>query len=96
MNLLTVSQMETGDLQVFPEEVTLQTLVFLAEAMVSNDSGAMHLAGAVGAKVVAIFGASNERRTSPLRSSAEAPEPAIIVVMGAIVILIVIRAVRHR
>lgn len=27
MNLLTVSQMETGDLQVFPDEVTLQTLV---------------------------------------------------------------------
>lgn len=49
-----------------------------ARAVVSNDSGAMHLAGAVGAKVVAIFGASNERRTSPLRSSAEAPEPAII------------------
>jgi len=49
-----------------------------ARAVVSNDSGAMHLAGAVGARVVAIFGASNERRTSPLRSSAEAPEPAII------------------
>jgi heptosyltransferase II len=49
-----------------------------ARAVVSNDSGAMHLAGAVGAKVVAIFGASNERRTSPLRSSANAPEPAII------------------
>lgn len=27
MNLLTVSQMETGDLQVFPDELTLQTLV---------------------------------------------------------------------
>ena len=27
MNLLTVSQMETGDLQIFPDEVTLQTLV---------------------------------------------------------------------
>src|SRR5688500_9444827 len=49
-----------------------------ARAVVSNDSGAMHLAGAVGAKVVAIFGATNERRTSPLRSSPQAPEPAII------------------
>ena len=49
-----------------------------ARAVVSNDSGAMHLAGAVGARVVAIFGATNERRTSPLRSSAGAPEPAII------------------
>ena len=49
-----------------------------ARAVVSNDSGAMHLAGAVGVKVVAVFGATNERRTSPLRSSAQAPEPAII------------------
>lgn len=49
-----------------------------ARAVVSNDSGAMHLAGAVGARVVAIFGATNERRTSPLRSSAGAPEPAIV------------------
>lgn len=49
-----------------------------ARAVVSNDSGAMHLAGAVGTKVVAIFGASNERRTSPLRAGAESPEPRIM------------------
>jgi heptosyltransferase II len=49
-----------------------------ARAVVSNDSGAMHLAGAVGAKVVAIFGASNERRTAPLRAHAESPEPRIV------------------
>lgn len=57
---------------------TLAGVLSRARAVVSNDSGAMHLAGAVGAKVVAVFGATNERRTSPLRASAQAPEPAII------------------
>jgi heptosyltransferase-2 len=50
----------------------------LARAVVSNDSGAMHLAGAVGTKVVAIFGATNETRTSPLSAGVDAPRPAII------------------
>ncbi len=31
----------------------------------SNDSGAMHLAGAVGAKLVALFGPTIERETAP-------------------------------
>lgn len=35
-------------------------------AFVSNDSGAMHLAAAVGLPVTAIFGPTNERVTSPL------------------------------
>jgi heptosyltransferase II len=35
-------------------------------SFVSNDSGAMHLAAAVGVPVVAIFGPTNERETSPL------------------------------
>ena len=34
-------------------------------AFVSNDSGAMHLAAAVGVPVTAIFGPTNERATSP-------------------------------
>jgi len=33
---------------------------------VSNDSGAMHLAAAVGVPVTAIFGPTDERVTSPL------------------------------
>ena len=49
-----------------------------ARAVVSNDSGAMHLAAAVGARVVAIFGATNEHRTSPLTRGPDAP-PAVIV-----------------
>jgi heptosyltransferase-2 len=56
----------------------LAGLMSRAQAVVSNDSGAMHLAGAVGARVVAIFGATNEHRTSPLRASAESPEPRIV------------------
>lgn len=56
----------------------LAGLLSKARAVVSNDSGAMHLAGAVGARVIAVFGATNEARTSPLRSSAGAPEPAIV------------------
>lgn len=49
-----------------------------ASAVVSNDSGAMHLAGAVGAPVVAVFGATNERRTSPLVNGPDAVPPRIL------------------
>ena len=35
-------------------------------AVVSNDSGAMHVAAAVGTPVVAVFGPTDERATSPL------------------------------
>jgi len=38
----------------------------LAGACVSNDSGAMHLAAAVGVPLAAIFGPTNERETAPL------------------------------
>jgi heptosyltransferase-2 len=47
-------------------------------AVVSNDSGAMHLAAAVGAPVVAVFGATNEHRTSPLTRGPDAPSPVIV------------------
>jgi heptosyltransferase-2 len=49
-----------------------------AGACVSNDSGAMHLAAAVGARVVAVFGATDERRTAPLASRPDAPPPRIV------------------
>jgi heptosyltransferase-2 len=48
---------------------TLQLLagvMSLAAACVSNDSGAMHLAGAVGVPLVALFGPTREHETSPL------------------------------
>ncbi|MGH9350319.1 MAG: glycosyltransferase family 9 protein, partial [Vicinamibacterales bacterium] len=37
-----------------------------ADACVCNDSGAMHLAAAVGTAVVATFGPTNEQATRPL------------------------------
>jgi heptosyltransferase-2 len=48
-------------------------------AFVSNDSGAMHLAAAVGLPVTAIFGSTDERATAPLNSvSAPAPPHEIL------------------
>jgi heptosyltransferase-2 len=38
----------------------------LAAACVSNDSGAMHLAGAVGVPLAALFGPTREQETAPL------------------------------
>lgn len=55
----------------------LAAVLSLARAVVANDSGAMHLAAAVGAPVVAVFGATNEHHTSPLPASLEAPPPRI-------------------
>ena len=57
---------------------SLAALLSVSHAVVANDSGAMHLAGAVGAKVVAVFGATNEARTSPLSSGPGAPAPVIL------------------
>jgi heptosyltransferase-2 len=45
---------------------TLAAVLGLAAACVSNDSGAMHLAGAVGVPLVALFGPTREYETSPL------------------------------
>jgi heptosyltransferase-2 len=44
----------------------LAGVMSLAAACVSNDSGAMHLAGAVGTPLAALFGPTRERETSPL------------------------------
>jgi heptosyltransferase II len=45
---------------------TLVALFAMCIGVVSNDSGAMHLAAASGVPVTAIFGPTNEHRTSPL------------------------------
>lgn len=45
---------------------TLAGVLRLAAACVSNDSGAMHLAGAVGVPLAALFGPTRERETAPL------------------------------
>jgi len=44
----------------------LAAVLALSTTVVSNDSGAIHVAAAVGAPVVGLFGPTNERRTSPL------------------------------
>jgi heptosyltransferase II len=45
---------------------TLLGVLASCDAVLSNDSGAMHLASAVGRPVVAVFGPTNEEATSPL------------------------------
>ena len=57
---------------------TLAGLLASARAVVANDSGAMHLAAAVGVPVTAVFGPTNEQKTSPLQASTESPVPVII------------------
>jgi heptosyltransferase-2 len=57
---------------------TLAGLMMQAHAVVANDSGAMHLAAAVGARLVAVFGPTDDRRTAPLRAGPEAPPPVIL------------------
>ena len=44
----------------------LAAVLSLARVCVSNDSGAMHLAAAVGVPLAALFGPTNEHETSPL------------------------------
>jgi heptosyltransferase-2 len=44
----------------------LAGVMSLASGCLSNDSGAMHLAGAVGVPLIALFGPTRERETTPL------------------------------
>lgn len=48
---------------------TLAGLITHARAVVANDSGAMHLAAAIGVPLAAVFGPTDERKTAP-RSTA--------------------------
>jgi heptosyltransferase-2 len=56
---------------------TLAGVMSLAAACVSNDSGAMHLAGAVGVPLAALFGPTREYETAPLMR-AGAPAEVLI------------------
>jgi heptosyltransferase-2 len=47
----------------------LVAVLAVADACVSNDSGAMHLAAAVGTPVAALFGPTRDRETAPLTRS---------------------------
>jgi lipopolysaccharide heptosyltransferase II len=44
---------------------TLAGLLTCARALVTNDSGAMHLGAAIGVPVTAVFGPTDERLTAP-------------------------------
>lgn len=57
---------------------TLAGILSHAHTVVSNDSGAMHLAAAVGAKVIAVFGPTRETHTYPLQAGADAPAPVLM------------------
>lgn len=57
---------------------TLAGVLSLAEAVVANDSGAMHLAAAAGTKVVAIFGATNEKKTAPLPAAEDSARAMVV------------------
>ena len=52
----------------------LAGLLGIATACVSNDSGAMHLAAAVGTPLVALFGPTREKETAPLTRSGRRAE----------------------
>lgn len=56
----------------------LAAILQASRAAVSNDSGAMHLAAAVGTQVIAVFGPTDERRTSPLRAGPQSPNPVVL------------------
>jgi heptosyltransferase-2 len=58
--------------------VGLAAVLARSRAVVTNDSGAMHLAAAAGARVVAVFGSTNERHTHPLGPGPEGPPPVIV------------------
>ena len=67
-----------ADLSGRTDLAVLTAILSLSAGTVANDSGAMHLAGAVGARLVAIFGPTSARKTAPLRAHAEAPAPVIL------------------
>ena len=62
-------------------ETALRQLIALmaqCRLIVTNDSGPMHLAAALGLPVVAIFGSTNERATGPLSPRARVVKQSVV------------------
>jgi heptosyltransferase-2 len=59
---------------------TLAGVLSLCRACVANDSGAMHLAAAVGVPVVAIFGPTNDRATAPRPPTSDLGPPTSVLI----------------
>jgi heptosyltransferase-2 len=68
----------TIDLSGRTDLATLAGVLARAEAVVANDSGAMHLAAAAGTRVVAVFGATSEKKTAPLASGDDRPAARVV------------------
>lgn len=69
----SVAERMTREAVVVAGETTLrQSMALMAECrlIVSNDSGPMHVAAALGLPVVAVFGSTSNRRTGPLSARA--------------------------
>ncbi len=60
----------------------LMGVMATGRACVSNDSGAMHLAAAIGVPVTAIFGSTNERGTAPLPAVGDRDDPRRVAVIS--------------
>ncbi len=73
--ILTMEDTRAGRPIDLSGQTSLQELagvIAVSAACVSNDSGAMHLAGAIGTPIVALFGPTRESESAPLtRASAE-------------------------
>lgn len=54
---------------------TLAAVLVNCRALVGNDSGALHLAAALGVNVTAVFGPTDERVTAPVAGEPRAPSP---------------------
>ncbi len=57
---------------------TLAGVLANARALVTNDSGAMHLAAAIGTPVTALFGPTDERVTGPRTSQSSRSRPLVL------------------
>ena len=71
---------------------TLAGVLVNCRALVANDSGALHLAAALGVSVTAVFGPTDERLTRP--DGSRAPERRVTTTVATVLTTRVVPAVR--